>query len=716
MTIQPGYVVETKAAPKKTGRVKGAVLGKRHTWKVKFVDEEGESYYEELKSQQVTIISKHPLPSSLSPEKKLNQDMHKKLSPRFLRTRKAKQKRETSSASFDTESKENEKEDSSWQDGDDNDDGEYSDVSKTDSRSIPKKSSAQACSKAKVNRRGDGLFRDRTRMDDDDDDDENQFHPNSTKRKASKKRKGVSVHAKNPIDEESFLDEDKDDSFEAESRSMSILASTSKKAGTRASRKKKGPSKSSKAKEPSGDGLFWDEGGDDDDHYEPKPSKSKVKRALKQLSPIKRQPRASKPAPKKKKKKATRKTKKIQDLPDVFDDDEYDSELAAFEEDEVSEEPPLTNGFSSDSDSDSDDDSFYSGDEDHITEDPKGDFVQNLEPKHRLRWKKKRYERDLAALKKAKWTVDKTAADDKKIRVGVIVKTRKKPHYQGEVISEVDKNVWRVRLTIGRQTQESILKSTQLKVCDDSQAVDAVYTWRIVDDVVPEAESISKEYDDIGLIGFDFHKFDFERVSTDNPQYEFPYLELLQYLWPGDWRSQLRQMNKAIREHNKKVSRGKVKELSEHDWWVFIGIVIAAAPEGKGGEKLFDNGNGSSRKKHRTFSKPTNVGRGPGGRNIMAQHRFNDIKKFFPTAFYDHDAKENGDPWYCVGLLVDGLNKNRKKVIAASNKKIFDETMSALKPRTTITGMLPNLSFILRKPKPLGTELKVSMCSVIGKF
>ena len=35
-----------------------------------------------------------------------------------------------------------------------------------------------------------------------------------------------------------------------------------------------------------------------------------------------------------------------------------------------------------------------------------------------------------------------------------------------------------------------------------------------------------------------------------------------------------------------------------------------------------------------------------------------------------------------------------------------DESMIAWEPQTTKTGGLPNLSFIKRKPKPLGIELK----------
>jgi hypothetical protein len=40
--------------------------------------------------------------------------------------------------------------------------------------------------------------------------------------------------------------------------------------------------------------------------------------------------------------------------------------------------------------------------------------------------------------------------------------------------------------------------------------------------------------------------------------------------------------------------------------------------------------------------------------------------------------------------------------------------MSSYRPRTTATGSLPNISFIFRKPEPLGTEFKCAACPIIG--
>jgi len=56
---------------------------------------------------------------------------------------------------------------------------------------------------------------------------------------------------------------------------------------------------------------------------------------------------------------------------------------------------------------------------------------------------------------------------------------------------------------------------------------------------------------------------------------------------------------------------------------------------------------------------------------------------------------------------IDGFNKNCSRTVAPSNEKVIDETMSAFRPQTRKYGDLPFLSYIARKPEPLGMEMKV---------
>jgi hypothetical protein len=106
--------------------------------------------------------------------------------------------------------------------------------------------------------------------------------------------------------------------------------------------------------------------------------------------------------------------------------------------------------------------------------------------------------------------------------------------------------------------------------------------------------------------------------------------------------------------------------------------------------------------------------------NIMPEYRFKEIKAAFPWSFQDKSKADkeagNYDPWNMILLMVDGYNSNRKEWVAASVHKVLDESMSAFKPRTSKAGVLPHLSFILRKPEPLGTEFKVIACTVTGKL
>jgi hypothetical protein len=190
-------------------------------------------------------------------------------------------------------------------------------------------------------------------------------------------------------------------------------------------------------------------------------------------------------------------------------------------------------------------------------------------------------------------------------------------------------------------------------------------------------------------------------------------------MWPGDWKQQLRQLNlKAAAEnadnHGKKNWRN-IQPVSDQEWWVFIGILISAGPQGRGGKKLWEK---DAHREARGITTPINYG--PDGFNIMPEYRFKDIKHCFPWSFQDkskadEDADDGSfDPWNMALLLVNGYNKNRHDWVAASARKTLDESMSAYRPRTSKTGGWPNISFILRKPEPLGTEFKVIACSVTG--
>jgi hypothetical protein len=73
---------------------------------------------------------------------------------------------------------------------------------------------------------------------------------------------------------------------------------------------------------------------------------------------------------------------------------------------------------------------------------------------------------------------------------------------------------------------------------------------------------------------------------------------------------------------------------------------------------------------------------------------------------------EGIDEWWQGIIITDEFNKTLKKVVSASREKTADESMCAMRPRTTKLGGWPHISYILRKPEPLGTEFKNTCCAI----
>ena len=76
--------------------------------------------------------------------------------------------------------------------------------------------------------------------------------------------------------------------------------------------------------------------------------------------------------------------------------------------------------------------------------------------------------------------------------------------------------------------------------------------------------------------------------------------------------------------------------------------------------------------------------------------------------------EKDHDPWWPIASAIDDFNDIRKNNVESSWIKVLDESMSAWRPRTSKNGGLPNISYIIRKPEPLGTEFKTVCCPVTG--
>ena len=65
------------------------------------------------------------------------------------------------------------------------------------------------------------------------------------------------------------------------------------------------------------------------------------------------------------------------------------------------------------------------------------------------------------------------------------------------------------------------------------------------------------------------------------------------------------------------------------------------------------------------------------------------------------------DPWYKFRRFVEAFNENRRRTVITSKSIVIDESMSAFRPRTTARGGMPNISYVKRKPKPMGSALQM---------
>ena len=231
--------------------------------------------------------------------------------------------------------------------------------------------------------------------------------------------------------------------------------------------------------------------------------------------------------------------------------------------------------------------------------------------------------------------------------------------------------------------KEALLNHGYRVTCKDKRE------WEMVANSKPEpGRDPGEEHEFVGVKGFKFDRLNPENKMTD----KHALLDLWHILSPGDPEEHLRNMNKRISYRQKKGEI--IAHISEHEYWVFIGLLIIAGALNTGGEKLWATKKGTVPAGYQATSKGFNAD------DYMSIHRFNQLKQLFAKMFKPPHA-ENSD-WSEIQKAVEGFNKKRKIYVSASAMKVLDEMMCAWCPRKTKTGGLPHLSFILRKPKPLG--------------
>jgi hypothetical protein len=100
------------------------------------------------------------------------------------------------------------------------------------------------------------------------------------------------------------------------------------------------------------------------------------------------------------------------------------------------------------------------------------------------------------------------------------------------------------------------------------------------------------------------------------------------------------------------------------------------------------------------FKHPANYGQ------YLPQNYFRAFICGFPHLWSpEHLWYSESVPWECFKPLLNAFNQRRRDLLHMVYL-LMDGSMSALRPKTSATGGLPNVTYELRKPKPLGTMFK----------
>jgi hypothetical protein len=162
------------------------------------------------------------------------------------------------------------------------------------------------------------------------------------------------------------------------------------------------------------------------------------------------------------------------------------------------------------------------------------------------------------------------------------------------------------------------------------------------------------------------------------------------------WQDKLGKMNCAVEQHNSSERGTKIHPFSESEFLVDIGLIVGAVQYGTKGSSLWLNGKRSSEADWCSILPHLNCD------CFMLEYCFKQFWQFLPSMYEDQSLKDSGDLWWRFAGAFTECNLHHLKSINGSKVKVVDESMCAYWPRTTATGGLPNISFVKRKPEPLG--------------
>ena len=180
----------------------------------------------------------------------------------------------------------------------------------------------------------------------------------------------------------------------------------------------------------------------------------------------------------------------------------------------------------------------------------------------------------------------------------------------------------------------------------------ASLTWVVTEDIKNTDVDGDGEFKERGLFGFEFEHMP-KRHGKKNLCKRPNFLQLLTHLWPGNWETQLNNVNEKIQkwndEHKKNPSRKGIfmKEISPSEFWVFWGLIFAARVHGRQGCVWMKDA-------------PDRIGFKVDHTKNMTKTRHGEIRRAMVWLFADESLKES-DPWWQISQGVKAFNDNCSK-------------------------------------------------------
>jgi len=161
------------------------------------------------------------------------------------------------------------------------------------------------------------------------------------------------------------------------------------------------------------------------------------------------------------------------------------------------------------------------------------------------------------------------------------------------------------------------------------------------------------------------------------------------------------EMVDVINQAAVQESRGRWrwKAVSQRELGVWFGLLLGSLQFAEQGDQLWTS-------TYETLAQPD-------FRRYMSLTRFKNIRTHVVTTMAKYEAQDT-DVWWRLRGGVERFNANRRALLRTVPVCVLDETMSAWRPRTTKGGGLPHISYVIRKPEPLGTEFKTAADPATG--